>query len=92
MVTCLETRQSRTKLAMSYSHGEAHATISYCVSLLSSAWNQVGPQCYGLKQILKFGKLNLKYLFKLIQAFGISLSPQNPLGVVVKPHGQLVQI
>ncbi len=35
------------------------------------------------KQILKFGKLYLKvYLFKLIQAFGISLSPQNPLGVV----------
>ena len=32
------------------------------------------------KQILKFGKLYLKVSFKLIQ--GLSLSPQNPLGVV----------
>ncbi len=30
------------------SHGEApHYHRRYCVSLLSSAWDQVGPQCYG---------------------------------------------
>ncbi len=30
------------------SHGEApHYHRRYCVSLLSSAWNQVGPQRYG---------------------------------------------
>ena len=66
------------------SHGETpHYHRRYCVSLLSSAWNQVGPQCYGRQANFKIRKTDLKvYLFKLIQAFGISLSPQNPLGVV----------
>ena len=35
------------------------------------------------KQILKFGKLDLKvYLFKRIQGLVFLLNPQNPLGVV----------
>ena len=64
------------------SHGEApHYHRRYCVSLLSSAWNQVGPQCYGRQANFKIRKAYLKvFLFKLIQ--GLSLSPQNPLGVV----------
>ena len=45
------------------------------------------------KQILKFGKLDLKVSFKLIQAFGISIESTKPLGCcMVKPHGQLVQV
>ncbi len=43
-------------LAVSYSHmGKPHTTIGrYCVSLLSSAWSQVGPQCYGRQAITCF--------------------------------------
>ncbi len=78
---------------MSYSsHGETpHYYRRYCVSLLSSAWNQVGPQCYGRHKFPP-ESYNLKVSLKLIQAFGISLSPQNPLGVVWLSHGQLVQV
>ncbi len=63
------------------SHGEApHYHRRYCVSLLSSAWNQVGPQCYGRQANFAFtfsflkteGKIIWKtdlkvYLFKRIQ-------------------------
>ena len=37
------------------SHGETpHYHRRYCVSLLSSAWSQVGPQCYGRQAITCF--------------------------------------
>ncbi len=51
------------------SHGEApHYHRRYCVSLLSSAWNQVGPQCYGRQANFKIRKAYLKvFLFKRIQ-------------------------
>ena len=39
------------------SHGETpHYHRRYCVSLLSSAWNQVGPQCYGRQANFKIRK------------------------------------
>ena len=65
------------------SHGETpHYHRRYCVSLLSSAWNQVGPQCYGRQANFKIRKAYLKvFLFNLIQGL-VHLSPQNPLGVV----------
>ncbi|CAK2140282.1 hypothetical protein VCRA2121O157_60233 [Vibrio crassostreae] len=40
----------------------------------------MGPQCYGRQANFKIRKTDLKVSFKLIQ--GLSLSPQNPLGVV----------
>ncbi len=83
------------------SHGETpHYHRRYCVSLLSSAWNQVGPQCYGRQANFKirkaaslFNRALKVFLFKLIQAFGISIESTKPLGCcMVKPHGQLVQV
>ncbi len=51
------------------SHGEApHYHRRYCVSLLSSAWNQVGPQCYGrqanfkIRKAVKFSSNSFKRL------------------------------
>ncbi len=66
------------------SHGETpHYHRRYCVSLLSSAWNQVGPQCYGRQANFLIRKAYLKvFLFKLIQGLVFLLSPQNPFGVV----------
>ncbi len=57
------------------SHGETpHYHRRYCVSLLSSAWNQVGPQCYGRQANFKirkaaslFNRALKVFLFKLIQ-------------------------
>ncbi len=42
------------------SHGETpHYHRRYYVSLLSSAWNQVGPQCYGRQANFKIRKANI---------------------------------
>ncbi len=77
---------------MSYSHMETpHYHRRYCVSLLSSAWNQVGPQCYGRQANFKIRKTDLKSLSNSFK--GLSLSPQNPFGCCMdSPHGQLVQV
>ncbi len=118
MVTCLLNRQSRTfvftfkKVKINLepgdvllSHGEApHYHRRYCVSLLSSAWNQVGPQCYGRQANFAFtfsflkteGKIiwktDLKVSLQTHSRSGISESTK-PLGCcMVKPHGQLVQV
>ena len=41
------------------SHGETpHYHRRDCVSLLSSEWDQVGPQCYGFQTNLEFEKLS----------------------------------
>ena len=49
MVTRLFKDKSKLKPGdVLLSHGETpHYHRRYCVSLLSSAWVQVGPQCYG---------------------------------------------
>ena len=76
------------------SHGETpHYHRRYCVSLLSSAWNQVGPQCYGRQANFAFTFSFLKTEGKIIwkanlkvslqtHSRSVHLSPQNPLGVV----------
>ncbi len=77
------------------SHGETpHYHRRYGVSLLSSAWGQVGPPRYGRQQIL-LPETNL-----------LSFVPENPESVLkifshppkhlrrckVKPHGSLVPV
>ncbi len=75
------------------SHGETpHYHRRYCVSLLSSAWNQVGPQCYGRQANFKIRKAYLKVSLQTHSRSGTSESTK-PLGCcMVKPHGQLVQV
>ncbi len=81
------------------SHGETpHYHRRYCVSLLSSAWNQVGPQCYGRQANFKIRKAAslsnraIKVSLQTHSRSGISESTK-PLGCcMVKPHGQLVQV
>ncbi len=119
MVTCLLNRQSRTfvftfkKVKINLepgdvllSHGETpHYHRRYCVSLLSSAWNQVGPQCYGRQANFAFtfsflkteGKIiwktDLKVSHQTHSRSGLSIESTKPLGCcMVKPHGQLVQV
>ena len=77
------------------SHGEApHYHRRYCVSLLSSAWSQVGPQCYGRQanSFSLFLENNLESC--VLYTFNVLFeSTTKPFGCcMVKPHGQLVQV
>ncbi len=80
------------------SHGETpHYHRRYFVSLLSSAWNQVGPKRYGRQanSFSLFLENNLESCFCVLYTFNsvLALSPSKPLGCcMVKPHGQLVQV
>ncbi len=67
---------------MSYSHmGKPHTTIGAIVFHFEFKGGIRWVHNGGHKQILKFKKANARPS-NLIQVFGISLSPQNPLGVV----------
>ncbi len=76
------------------SHGETpHYHRRYCVSLLSSAWNQVGPQCYGRQANFKIRKAYLKVISLQTHSRSGTSESTKPLGCcMVKPHGQLVQV
>ncbi len=68
---------------MSYSHmGKPHTTISaIIVSLLDSAWNQVGPQCYGRQANFKIPTTQSKSVSNS-SAFDHFIESTKPLGVV----------
>ena len=71
------------------SHGEApHYHRRYCVSLLSSAWSQVGPQRYGRQANSLIRKA--EFVLHIQCSF---IEPTKPLRCcMVKPHGQLVLV
>ena len=77
------------------SHGETpHYHRRYGVSLLSSAWGQVGPPRYGRQanSVLSTRPV-LTCRFNLYQAYlSMSLPPKHLRRCKVKPHGSLVPV
>ncbi len=96
VVNCLESQCHTSNLmpgSSLLSHGETpHYHRRYGVSLLSSAWGQVGPPRYSRQANSVYQHTSWACRCYLYQAENISLSPKHLRRCKVKPHGSLVSV
>ena len=75
------------------SHGETpHYHRRYGVSLLSSAWGQVGPPRYSRQANSVYQHTFRMSMSSVIKLNFVSLSPKHLRRCKVKPHGSLVSV
>ena len=75
------------------SHGETpHYHRRYGVSLLSSAWGQVGPPRYSRQANSVYQHAFRMSMSSVIKLNFVSLSPKHLRRCKVKPHGSLVSV